>query len=56
MKALVHRQTDGDTFPLESTERQLRRYVQWWTTANGFFPGTSDLAGDAASLLKELRR
>ena len=56
MQALVHRQPDGDTFPIESTERQLRRYVQWWTTANGFFPGTSDLAGDAASLLEELRR
>jgi hypothetical protein len=56
MKALVQRQTAGDTFPLESTERQLRRYVQWWTTANGFFPGTSDLAGEAASLLQELRR
>ena len=56
MKALVRGQTDGDTFPLESTERQLRRYVQWWTTANGFFPDTSDLAGAAASLLEELRR
>jgi hypothetical protein len=56
MKALVQGQTDGDTFPLESTERQLRRYVQWWTTANGFFPGTSDLASNALSLLKELRR
>ncbi|MGH8538358.1 MAG: CHAT domain-containing protein [Gammaproteobacteria bacterium] len=41
-KALVRQQPGGDTFPLESTERQLRRYVEWWTTANGFFPGTSD--------------
>jgi CHAT domain len=40
-----------DPFPIESTERQLRRYAGWWTTANGFFPGQSDLAGEAASLL-----
>ena len=44
MKARVRVEAGGDTFPLESTERQLRRYVDWWTAANGFFPGTSDLA------------
>jgi len=56
MKALVREQPGGDTFPLESTERQLRRYVQWWTTANGFFPGTTDLATAAGKLVEELRQ
>jgi hypothetical protein len=46
----------GDTFPLESTARQLRRYVDWWTTANGFFPGAADLAAEAGTLLELLRR
>jgi len=56
MKARVVAEAGGDTFPLESTERQLRRYVDWWTAANGFFPGTSDLAAEAGNLLQELRR
>jgi len=51
MKRAVAALEQPDTFPIESTERQLRRYVNWWTTANGFFPGRSDLAPDAASLL-----
>lgn len=46
----------SDPFPLESTARQLRRYVDWWTTANGFFPGATDLAAEAGTLLEELRR
>ena len=54
MKALVREQPGGDTFPLESTERQLHRYVNWWTTANGFFPATTDLASEAGRLLEEL--
>ena len=56
MKALVREQPGGDTFPLESTERQLRRYVNWWTAANGFFPATTDLASEAERLLEELHR
>ena len=56
MKARVVAEAGGNTFPLESTERQLRRYVDWWTAANGFFPGTSDLAAEAGNLLQELRR
>jgi len=40
----------ADQFPLESTKMQLMRYVQWWTTANGFFPGENDLAAQAISL------
>ena len=51
MKQAVAALEPPDPFPIESTERQLRRYVGWWTTANGFFPGRSDLAAEAASLL-----
>ena len=51
MKQAVAALKQPDPFPIESTERQLRRYVGWWTTANGFFPGRSDLAAKAASLL-----
>lgn len=53
MKQAVGAQQEVDTFPIESTERQLRRYVVWWTTENGFFPGRADLATEAASLLKQ---
>jgi hypothetical protein len=56
MKKRVGALEDKDTFPLESTERQFRRYVNWWTTANGFFPGRSDLATEAGKLAEELRR
>ena len=55
MKTRVGALEDRDTFALESTERQFRSYVTWWTTANGFFPGTSDLAKGAESLLAELQ-
>jgi len=43
-----------EQFGIETTRRQLNRYVVWWTNANGFFPGTSDLSKDAAELLKTL--
>jgi CHAT domain len=56
MKARAMGEAGGSTFSLESTERQFRRYIDWWTTANGFFPGTSDLAAEAGALLQELRR
>jgi CHAT domain-containing protein len=55
MKTLVKEQGGSDTFPLESTERQFRRYVDWWTTANGFFPGTTDLGAEAGKLVDVLR-
>lgn len=42
----------GDSFPLESTELQLRRYIDWWTSANGFFPGAEDLAKPASELAR----
>lgn len=41
-----------DAFPVESTRRQLRRYVDWWTTPNGFFRRGPDLAAEAAALLE----
>jgi hypothetical protein len=40
-----------DAFAIESTRRQLRRYVQWWTNAHGYFPGRDDLSRDAEQLL-----
>ena len=55
MKALVRGQLGGDGFPLESMERQLLRYVNWWTAANSFFPGTTDLASAAQKLAAALR-
>jgi hypothetical protein len=54
MKARVAEHGKGDRFPLESTERQLRRYTDWWTNGNGFFPGTSDYATRAEQLLQVL--
>lgn len=36
---------------VESTARQLRRYIDWWTSANDFFPGACDLSADARALL-----
>jgi hypothetical protein len=43
-----------DAFAIESTRRQLRRYVQWWTNAHGYFPGREDLSRDAGELLTHL--
>lgn len=42
---------DAARFALDSACRQLRRYVEWWTTANGFFPGRKDVSAPAARLL-----
>jgi hypothetical protein len=47
---LADRLPEGGSFPVESTARQLRRYASWWTAANGFFPGTEDLAADAEAV------
>lgn len=44
----------GNGFAIESTRRQLRRYVQWWTNAHGYFPGRADLSSDAGELLTHL--
>jgi CHAT domain len=40
-----------DAFAIESTRRQFRRYVTWWTSANGFFPGRQDLSTDAEQII-----
>jgi hypothetical protein len=40
-----------DAFPLDSTRRQLERYVHWWTRENGYFAASADLSDAARSLL-----
>ncbi len=43
-------------FLMESTIRQLRRYITWWTKENGFFPGRdTDLATEAQQLLQKIK-
>jgi hypothetical protein len=45
-------ETFPNRFPIDSTRRQLLRYTNWWTKANGFFPTLeSDLASEAATLI-----
>jgi len=41
----------ADTFPIESTERQLKRYTTWWTKENGYFGDAPDLSAEAERLL-----
>jgi CHAT domain len=45
-----------EQFAIDSTRRQLKRYVSWWTNANGFFPAPAqtDLSDDANQLIKRL--
>lgn len=38
-------------FPIESTERQLKRYTTWWTKENGYFGDAPDLSAEAEQLL-----
>lgn len=54
MKTQVANSNKGDRFPLETTERQLRRYAKWWTNQNGFFPARSDFAVQASRLAEFL--
>lgn len=57
LEELKCRATDfpgDDAFILETMACQWRRYTEWWTTANGFFPGGSDLAAEAGRLTKVL--
>jgi hypothetical protein len=44
----------ASSFPVQSTRRQLLRYVDWWTNANGFFPGVKDVSNDAQELARLL--
>jgi hypothetical protein len=55
MKERVHDHSPNDRFPLESTECQLCRFKEWWTTENGFFPGRPDLAADAEILIEQFK-
>jgi hypothetical protein len=48
--------TFGVVSPIDSTCRQLERYVSWWTAANGFFPGASTDLSEAAKALAERLR
>jgi hypothetical protein len=43
-------EVSNNPYALETTERQFRRYVSWWTNQNGFFPGMQDLADKAKPL------
>lgn len=40
----------GNSFALESTRRQIKRYETWWTSENDYFPGVADLAGEAKAV------
>jgi len=53
LRELVDR-SGGDRFPVDSTRRQLQRYVFWWTRENGYFGDSPDLAAQARQLLTEL--
>jgi len=44
----------SEQFAIDSTRRQLNRYVTWWTNGNGFFPGRPDLSNDAKQLIGRL--
>lgn len=43
-------------FAIESTRDQLSRYRDWWISANGYFPGVSDLSDQAGLLIEHLDR
>lgn len=52
LRELVARgRRSGDNFPIESTERQLKRYTNWWTKEDGYFGDAPDLAREAEQLL-----
>jgi hypothetical protein len=49
--------TDGkdNGFAVQSTRRQLGRYMTWWTKNNGYFPGReSDIAAYAEALVQHI--
>lgn len=39
-----------EPFPVESTARQLRRYLSWWTSEHGFFEEAEDLRADVVEV------
>jgi hypothetical protein len=46
---VVARASGRSSFAVMSAQRELRRYVDWWTSANGFFWDGPDLAAEALS-------
>jgi hypothetical protein len=56
MKSRVQSSANGNRFPLESTLRQFRRYMHWWTTEKGFFAGQPDLSAQAARLAEAIEK
>jgi hypothetical protein len=54
MKLVETAKATSEAFPIESTRRQINRYVYWWTNANGFFPGTQDLCQDSREIAEIL--
>jgi len=53
VEALRDLKARGGSYPgaIESTARQLARYLTWWTSTNGFFGDGRDLAADAAQAI-----
>jgi hypothetical protein len=51
---LLERAPKDDPFPVHATERQLRRYIDWWTAARAYFPNAEDLVDDATRALQTL--
>ncbi|WP_316364465.1 CHAT domain-containing protein [Candidatus Thiodiazotropha sp. CDECU1] len=49
--AVVQSEDPGADSPFLSTELQLRRYVEWWLPANGFFADDAGLADEARELI-----
>jgi hypothetical protein len=43
--------SSGEDYAIGSTRRQIERYVRWWTSGHGYFPGGNDLSADAGELL-----
>jgi hypothetical protein len=53
-RAVQSKKPDADN-PLQSTELQLLRYVEWWLPSNGFSPDIAGLAAEARELIPLLR-
>jgi hypothetical protein len=55
IRELVKRALPGHADAIESTRRQLRRYVDWWTKENGYFEHRdADLSAPAQDLIDTL--
>jgi hypothetical protein len=55
MKSLAEKEPgEKEAFAIQTTRRQIGRYIQWWTKANGFFANQPDVTEAAQDLLKSL--